>query len=624
MLNVTLNSEKNGIEIRFDARPDSEILDELKANGFRWSRKQKMWYAKQNDDRMMLVNSISEGKNFTSGDVKVKPKKEEYKLWDLTRTENIPHHYEEERLHDTKEIAKRVRTHLRKRFPMCKWSVTSDYNSIDVRMKSAPWDSDSEVLKAIAEYAYRYTDSYNYNHSDIMTDYFDVNFYGSYHPYNITDSYYFEQREETVSEMRIRQDFEEAMEDWRLAEELREQAEAEERIKRMEQERIEREEYEKIRQENHEKIEQNAKVYNADYFILNLKERGRKEDHVEGYMKDYDCEPGDEDCNLWKRMDAKVARNVYMDAETYDLFSHSLLDDYSFLEKMGGSMTEDNRIESMTDYYQMSKEERETVEWYSYKCVAILVGDKLMMVIDPQGYDYARYCFFPDEETEVDGNYTYEQVLSDEELAKNKELAEVIEDTSAEIIMTAGIAEDWETESFPMYKDMMKEWIYSHEFPFHVGVVRAIQIESLKVAMYKLLTEVDGIQEQFKRSGLEEGEKITIVRIGEFGGLNSVKGIYKEFSCEKYAQYDNAVKLIYRPKNKRQDYWMWLYKDVIIYRGWLDIPEDLFWEVIREDEESIMRKSIFMSFDSKQYDVVLDYFTERDILPVVNTHKPIF
>ena len=47
--NVTLNNEKNGIEIRFEGKPAAEIIESLKANGFRWSNKQKMWYAKQRD-----------------------------------------------------------------------------------------------------------------------------------------------------------------------------------------------------------------------------------------------------------------------------------------------------------------------------------------------------------------------------------------------------------------------------------------------------------------------------------------------------------------------------------------------------------------------------------------------
>ena len=50
MANVTMNNEKNGIEIRFNTKPAQEVIDALKANKFRWSTKQKMWYAKQTEE----------------------------------------------------------------------------------------------------------------------------------------------------------------------------------------------------------------------------------------------------------------------------------------------------------------------------------------------------------------------------------------------------------------------------------------------------------------------------------------------------------------------------------------------------------------------------------------------
>lgn len=621
MLNVTMNNEKNGIEIRFNSKPEAEVLDSLKANGFRWSRKQKMWYAKQDQGRIAFVNTLNE-KNIFADSEEVKQNKSEYNLWELTRMDNIPNHYEEEKLYDTKEIAKRIRMHLRNRFPMCKWSVTSDRQSIDVRMKSAPWESESDMIKAIAEYAYRYTDSYNYNDSDYMSDYHDVNFYGSYHPYNITDWCYFEKREEeTVSEMNIREQFEEDMAEWQIAEAEREAIEREEMRIQAEKDRIEYEKRQKIREENREEIEKNVFVEDVDneYFVLNLRENViNKLDSVDGYenldAKEYE----------WHRTDAKVCRNVYMSKRIYDLFCNQLLDDYSFLEHMGGSETQDNRIESMTDYQMMDKEERNTVEWYSCKCVAIWCEGDLMMVIDPQGYSYARYAFFVDDETNWNGDYKYDQILSDKEKADNKMMADILEDVSFNIIEENNLIGVWDNEKFDEYKEKMKQWIYSesHHFRFDVGVVRAIEIESLKVAMYKLLTEMNGVQEQFRMSGLREGEKITIVNVDSWiGGLSAIKCTYKGFECGKYAQYDDSVKLIIRPENKRKDHYMWIHSHIIIYRGWLDVPKDLLWETL---DGGRIQKSRFMSFDNQQYDVVLNHFKKQEILPVINTYKPNF
>ena len=57
-VNVILNEEKNGIELRFDDKPEAEVIEALKSNGFRWSGKQKMWFAKQTDESMAFVNEM--------------------------------------------------------------------------------------------------------------------------------------------------------------------------------------------------------------------------------------------------------------------------------------------------------------------------------------------------------------------------------------------------------------------------------------------------------------------------------------------------------------------------------------------------------------------------------------
>lgn len=46
---VRENSEKCGVEIKFAAKPEPSVLSDLKAHGFRWSKFQKLWYAKANE-----------------------------------------------------------------------------------------------------------------------------------------------------------------------------------------------------------------------------------------------------------------------------------------------------------------------------------------------------------------------------------------------------------------------------------------------------------------------------------------------------------------------------------------------------------------------------------------------
>ena len=52
------NLEKNGIEISFDSMPDEEVRSELKRNGFRWHRANKLWYAKETPERLKLAEKL--------------------------------------------------------------------------------------------------------------------------------------------------------------------------------------------------------------------------------------------------------------------------------------------------------------------------------------------------------------------------------------------------------------------------------------------------------------------------------------------------------------------------------------------------------------------------------------
>lgn len=58
MLQITKNEEKNGIELKFDGKPEAEVLTALKQNGFRWHRAKKIWYAKETPERIKLAESF--------------------------------------------------------------------------------------------------------------------------------------------------------------------------------------------------------------------------------------------------------------------------------------------------------------------------------------------------------------------------------------------------------------------------------------------------------------------------------------------------------------------------------------------------------------------------------------
>lgn len=610
MPNITLNSEKNGIEIRFDSKPAAEIISNLKANGFRWSSKQKMWYAKQTAERMEFTGKLGEVST-----VSEKQKPEVYDLWAMTRTEKIENNFEKYHIYDTKEIAAIIRKHLKSRFPMCKWSVTKDGNSIYINILVSPFAIDSDELKAIVRYAYTFAQSYNYDNSDSYSDYFDVNFYC--YENNIVKSYRYEQREMTDSERNISEAFKAEKSAFDIAEEERKKKELEESIKKAEIERKKAEE--RAIKENliHDKIESSFVENTVDYFVMNvLAPELNKNCTVEEIMN----------CGEYTRENCKVSKEIHFDKETYNLFAERLLDDYSFLDGMGGTTTDDLRIQSMQDYDRMSEAERKTVEWYNHNCVSVYCEDELKLVVDPQGYSYARYTFIVDSESTIVKEYKGKSGISEEEYQHNVESAETLEDVSESVIINNELKDTWDNENFGLYRSLIKKWIFTNEnYKFDVGVVRAFSNERLKSAMYRILTEPEEITEQFKQADIQQGQKVTIVMIGDFGNILTSRVTVDSVEYGKYAQYNNAVKLTFKPEKKRNLYYQWYYRDMLVFNGWIEVPESLLWEEVSSNTPGISaRMTRFLSCDRKQYDVILDYFKSQGIKPIINTYKPQF
>ncbi|PYE51614.1 hypothetical protein HUB98_06240 [Paenibacillus barcinonensis] len=67
-VSVVLNEEKNGIEISFTEKPDPEVIEELKSNGFRWSRfNGGKWWAKQSPETITFAESLKVNTNDLQG-----------------------------------------------------------------------------------------------------------------------------------------------------------------------------------------------------------------------------------------------------------------------------------------------------------------------------------------------------------------------------------------------------------------------------------------------------------------------------------------------------------------------------------------------------------------------------
>lgn len=75
----------------------------------------------------------------------------------------------------TKEIAKEVKKQAKKLYPEIKISARSEYNAIWITIKVKEKNEESKEIRNNIQ---KLLNSYNYNKSDVYTDYFDYNFYG--------------------------------------------------------------------------------------------------------------------------------------------------------------------------------------------------------------------------------------------------------------------------------------------------------------------------------------------------------------------------------------------------------------------------------------------------------------
>jgi putative lipoic acid-binding regulatory protein len=658
---ITLNNELKGIELSFESKPTSEVLANIKSQGFRWHNMKQIWYAKQSEERIQFANSLNglnendtniiQTETKTTKAVKQSKKVNTSSLWDRCKfeegnTDTSKYDYKFVGSNysglSTKETAVVIRKELKTRFPECKFSVTSDYNSVDVELKSSPYEylnapyeldyhelkewvnSNNIEINAIKKYVEKLVNSYNYDDSDSMTDYFCTHFYN-----NTSVSYEYKQTEQN-------EDIKVEIANFEMQKELFEQEEKERAEQEYKQYLKEQEEKQKAYEERQQvenlylqEVEENAVVKelgdNETYFIKDIEYNYTESLRADNNTLTFSHEGTIEDMEINKEIH-------FSSVDLYNKFVtvYNNLHDISFLSQTGGSRTEDHRINSMTDYDNMESGERETVLFFNIG-VAIYLNDKLMFVVDAQGHGYGKYTGLLTNATEVLKNNDYNkiieqsQVLTVEEVETYKQQAESLEDISFSVITDNNLIDTWNTDNWDTYKTLIKESLKHNSLKLNARIIQQLTEENidLKIAMYKLLKEVDGMQEQFKDADLQQGKKLTIFRVGAIGTLSTNQVTFDSFENSTFAQYTDVVKLIFKMPRKQGLYSMDCYNDLLIYDGWLELPKTVLYDV-SESNGFIVSSSKYSSCDKNMYGAIIEHFIKQDKQPLINTHKPIF
>jgi hypothetical protein len=322
----------------------------------------------------------------------------------------------------------------------------------------------------------------------------------------------------------------------------------------------------------------------------------------------------------YKTTNVKIQKEVYFNnAESLENFSNLLLHDFDFLTGTGGSNTDDKRINSMTDFNNMSESERNTIEWYR-EGVAVYFNNELQFVIDAQGYNYARYVGLTDNAT-IQKDYTTKETLTPEEIAERTEVAEKVVELNNIVIDNNNIEKEKisSTDSWNVFRKNIAQSIRKNKIKLNKNIIQQIkENEYIKNAMYRLIRECEPVQDQFIHADIQEGEKLTIIRPSMIGGASTTHITFKEWKQEQYAQYTDNIELIYESKNK-------LYgtnledSKVLIYKGWFELPQGVLFTATAGG--TITK---FGSYDEKALEEILIYFEKNNVFPVINTYRPVF
>lgn len=607
MCKMLLNEELSGVELYFEGKPAKTILADLKANGFRYNGKKVCWYAKQNEESLKIANIYSEGVQEVITPAAKKSNKID--LFELTTFTEV----EREKSYNTKEIAKEIRTALKTRFKFIKFSVTSK-NSINVTIKAAPFEADSIYLKAVQEYVDKLVESYNF-----CTCYDPYGDYGSsynFYFFGCKVDYDFIETEATPEIIEAMKQFDIKAAEQEELKRAEEERQYQEYLKEQEEARKAAEERQAREKEEKEYIYNNIEVVDVaegqEYFVKNAQfSHLNKNNTLDQYKKEVEA-------GAYYLNTLKVEKEVHFkDLKALKVFENMLLDDFDFIDNTGGSYTKDLRINSMSDYYNMTEEEKKSVEWF-LKGIAVYHNNELIFVIDAQGFCYARYVGLIGTMTTIEKEIEYNQVVDAEEVEELKKEAEEITSVFNKVVEKNSL-DDWYNTRRKFVKELKDNILLSFDKP----IVQQIKDEKIKNYMYRVLKENDNIRDQFIDNKFTAGEKLTIIRESAIGGA-SVN--YITFNTYEEVEEHNkkAIKMTLGIKNKKGLYSTMIENDkVLIYKNWVDIPQSVLYE---DTGSGSVLGSItkFGSYDTRALDAIINYLSNKNIFPAINTYKPIF
>lgn len=267
-------------------------------------------------------------------------------------------------------------------------SKVSGFSTYHTERKGHPELTTAFYNKCLA--VFKIANQWNYNHSDSMTDYFDI-------------GYFLDIDIKKPADFVPRENMTEAEREAYKEEQRQEEIEKAERIAQYEREQEEarkaHEAYETQRKIDRDVILNNITVEDLaegeQIYITNLVGGIGKECNIDELNEEIERSPHYSEALITRKV-------IFTTLEAYEAFTKYLLDDFEFLACKGGTASEDVRLEGVDNpFYRLNEEQRENIKLFMNDCVAFYYNDELLLVSDPEGYSYSRYTYKPTAETKV-------------------------------------------------------------------------------------------------------------------------------------------------------------------------------------------------------------------------------
>ena len=111
------------------------------------------------------------------------------------------------------------------------------------------------------------------------------------------------------------------------------------------------------------------------------------------------------------------------------------------------------------------------------------------------------------------------------------------------------------------------------------------------------------LQAHVHAARMEKGQRYTIAFIGDFGFPVAIPFTFDRLTYSPYAQYDDAVTLIFTPAGKRKLCMMHLYNhSFVICDGWRKLEDSIVMNVEKRPDGMVVSTGKYSSFDERYMD----------------------